>query len=360
VSPDLGSVARIAGGGLLAAGVVAAGAALGAVTERALLSRTAKLDRPSDEFLGTLRGEAHELLLPDGTILHVEVDEPDAESTPCVTVIFCHGYSLNLDSWHYQRQALRGKARLVLYDQRSHGRSSRAEFDTHHVDQLGVDLHTVIEHFAPDGPIMLVGHSMGGMSIMALADQFPDVFTDRVYGIALISTTAGGLTNVSLGLPDVVGRAVQQIAPLAAASLARRKDAVERGRRGTSDLAILLTRMYSFGSATSDKAGEFVAQMIAGTPIDVLAEFLPALHDHDKRDVLPTFQHAEVLVIVGSADRLTPVGHSADIVRHVPGAEFVVISNGGHMVNIEFHEKVDALLIELLDRVQRDVLEHVA
>jgi pimeloyl-ACP methyl ester carboxylesterase len=360
MSPDLGSVARIAGGSLLAAGVVAAGAALGAVTERALISRTARPNRPSDEALGTLRGDIHELELGDGTVLHVEIDECDPSISPPVTVIFCHGYSLNLDSWHYQRDALRGKARLVLYDQRSHGRSSRAEFDTHHVDQLGVDLHAVIERFAPDGPLMLVGHSMGGMTIMALADQYPDLFAERIYGIALLSTTAGGLTNVSLGLPDFVGRAVQQIAPIAAASLARRKDAVERGRRGTSDLALILTRLYSFGSLASEQAGEFVAQMIAGTPIDVLAEFLPALHDHDKRSVLPQFQNAEVLVIVGSADRLTPVAHSQDIVRYVPGADFVVIENGGHMVNIEFHEQVDELLIELLHRVQRDVVEHVA
>ena len=360
MSPNLGSVARVAGGGLLAAGVVAAGAALGAVVERSLLARTARPDLPEDASLGTLRGELHELSLPDGTVLHVEVDEPDPTVEPVVTVVFAHGYALNLDSWHFQRQALRGEARLVFYDQRSHGRSSRAEFDTHHVDQLGSDLHAVIEAFAPEGPLLLVGHSMGGMTIMALADRYPDFFADRVYGIALIATTAGGLTDVSLGLPPIFSKVIQHLGPLAADSLARRKEIVERGRRGTSDLALLLTRIYSFGSLASENAGEFVASMIAGTPIDVLAEFLPALHDHDKRAVLPQFQHAEVLVIVGSSDRLTPVEHSREIVRHVPGAEFVVIEHGGHMVNIEFHQQVDDHLRQLLRRVQRDVVEHAA
>lgn len=360
MSPDLGSVARVAGSGLLAAGVVAAGAALGAVVERAVLSRTARPNTAADEAMGTLRGTVHGLDLPDGTTLFVDVDEADPGVESPITVIFCHGYALNLNSWHFQREALRGKARLIFYDQRSHGRSTRADFDTHHVDQLGADLNSVIEHFAPNGPLMLVGHSMGGMTIMALADQFPELFHDRVFGIALISTTAGGLTNVSLGLPPAFSKIIQHLGPLAADSLARRKDFVERSRKGTSDLSLLLTRTYSFGSLVSEQAGEFVASMIAGTPIDVLAEFLPALHDHDKRAVLPTLQHAEVLVIVGSADRLTPVEHSAEIVRHIPGAEFVVIPQGGHMVNIEFHERVDALLIELLQRVQRDVLEHVA
>jgi pimeloyl-ACP methyl ester carboxylesterase len=347
---------RLLGGGLIAAGAVAAGAVAGAIAERAVMSRVARPAVPDEFEMGTVRGEVRPLTMADGTELHVEIDE--AEVDPLVTVIFCHGYSLNLDSWHFQRLALRGRARLVFYDQRSHGRSSRAEFDSHHVDQLGADLYEVIEQVAPEGPLMLIGHSMGGMTIMALADQHPELFGDRIYGVALLATTPGGLVNVNLGLPPAVGRVFQAFAPIAAQSLARRKDVVERGRRGTSDLSLMITRMYSFGSRASDQAGAFVASMISGTPIDVLAEFLPALNDHDKRAVLPVLQKTEVLVIVGESDRLTPVEHSAEIVRAVPGAEFVVIKDSGHMVNIEHHEQVDALLIELLERVQRDVAHH--
>jgi pimeloyl-ACP methyl ester carboxylesterase len=347
-------IARVIGGGLAAVSAVAAGATLGALAERALLSRTA---RPSDDdALGSLRGTTSTIAMADGTELYIDIDEADAE--PLVTVVFCHGYSLNLDSWHYQRAALRGRARLVFYDQRSHGRSARAEFDSHHVDQLGADLYEVIEQVAPTGPLLLVGHSMGGMSIMALADQHPELFGDRVFGVALISTTPGGLSDVSLGLPRVVGRVLQAVAPVAAQSLARRKEIVERGRRGTSDLALLITRLYSFGSLAPEQAGTFVAEMISGTPIDVLAEFLPALHDHDKRHVLPVLQRTELLVIVGDSDRLTPVAHSSEIIRVVPGAEFQVIERGGHMAHLEHHEQVDRLLIELLERVQRDVVQH--
>ena len=95
--------------------------------------------------------------------------------------------------------------------------------------------------------------------------------------------------------------------------------------------------------------------MIDATPIDVLAEFLPALQEHDKRGALSILQQTEVLVIVGSSDRLTPQKYSEEIVCAIPGAEFVVIPNGGHMVNIEFHEEVDALISGLLDRVWRNV-----
>ena len=46
--------------------------------------------------------------------------------TPALTVVFVHGYALNLDCWHFQRAAYRGLVRAVFYDQRSHGRSGRS------------------------------------------------------------------------------------------------------------------------------------------------------------------------------------------------------------------------------------------
>jgi pimeloyl-ACP methyl ester carboxylesterase len=353
MSNDFASALKVAGAGLLAAGTLAAGAAVGAAAERAFMARTARRD---DEWeLEGFDAQILELPAEDGTLLHVEIDEPHDPGAAGVTVIFAHGYALSLDSWYFQRKELHGRARLVTYDQRSHGRSGRAEFDTHHVDQLGRDLWHIIEAVAPTGPLVLIGHSMGGMTVMALAEQHPELFADRVYGVVLVATTAGGLKQGSLGLPPVLGGVVNRAAPIAAAALAKRKDVVELGRRSSSDLALVLTRAYSFGSLASEQAGRFVARMIDATPIDVLAEFLPALQEHYERGALPILQQTEVLVIVGSSDRLTPQKYSEEIVRAIPGAEFVVIPNGGHMVNIEFHEEVDALIGGLLDRVWRNV-----
>ena len=350
MSPDLSGVLRLTGGSVLAAGALAAGAAIGAAAERAIIARSARPD--PNWHLTEFSPEVHELILDDGTWLHVEIDDPG--NAP-LTVIFSHGYALSASSFAFQRRALQGRARLVFYDQRSHGRSARAEIESHHVDQLGHDLMAVIDTFAPTGPLMLVGHSMGGMTIMALAEQFPELFGDRIRGVALISTAAGGITEVSLGLPPIARQAFHKFAPRVAMALARRKDVVEFGRRSSSDLSLILTRLFSFGSRASDEAGEFVASMIEATPIDVLAEFLPALQEHDKFDALPVLQAVEVLVIVGDADRLTPKEHSEAIVRHIPGAEFVVIRNGGHMANIEFHEQVDQALLQLLARVERNL-----
>ena len=351
MSPDPTPALRLAGRGLLAAGALAAGAALGALAERSVM-RTVGVDDSDDAELGLLRGDPYVVTTSDGTVLHVEVDEaPEAE----LTVVFCHGYALSLDSWHFQRQALRGRARLVFYDQRSHGRSGRAEFDTHHVDQLGADLFDVITAIAPTGPLMLVGHSMGGMTVMALADQHPELFAERVYGVALIATSAGGLASGELGLPAGLGPVFHRLAPSVAAAVATRRSLIERLRWNDTDLGLMLTRMYSFGSTATDQASRFVASMVAATPIDVVAEFLPALQDHDKRDSLRVLEGVELLVVVGDADRLTPPTYSDEIIARVPGAEYVLIHDAGHMVTLEKHDEVDDALLELLARVQRDI-----
>lgn len=354
MSPDLTPIARVAGRGLVAVGALAVGAALGAVAERSLLRGSKQIPTAdTGEAFGSVRGDVHVIPADDGSLLHVEVDE--APGSDALTIVFCHGYALNLDSWHYQRQGLRGRARLVFYDQRSHGRSARADFDSHHVDQLGHDLGSVIDAIAPNGPLLLVGHSMGGMSIMALAEQRPELITERVFGVALVATSAGGVNSGLLGLPPFLGAIVQRLAPPVAAAVARQKSLVDRSRWSDSDLGLLLTRMYSFGSTAPDQAGRFVAGMVAATAVDVIAEFLPAIQEHDKRAALELFQSVELLVLVGASDRLTPREQSDEIVRMVPGAEYIVIPDAGHMVTIEKHDEVNAALLSLLDRVRRDI-----
>ena len=123
-----------------------------------------------------------------------------------MTLVFCHGYALNLDCWHFQREHYRGRVRAVYYDQRSHGRSGRSPLGNATIDQLGArPARTVLDAVAPDGPVVLVGHSMGGMTIVALAEQHPELLGDRVVGAALVSTTAGGLDPSRILFPMVPG-----------------------------------------------------------------------------------------------------------------------------------------------------------
>src|SRR4051795_2839628 len=159
---------RILGAAAGAMGLAAAGAALGIRRQGRAIEGRGGEGTP----FGSLHSPPMTIVADDGVPLHVEVDELDPglrQPASPLTVVFCHGYALNLDSWHFQRAAYRGLVRSVYYDQRSHGRSGRSSEGRATIDQLGHDLLTVLDHVVPDGPVVLVGHSMGGMSIVALA-----------------------------------------------------------------------------------------------------------------------------------------------------------------------------------------------
>jgi len=359
-----------------AIGVVAAGAAAGVAIERMTVGRgmrqKARLALDSAGPYGSLRGTPGKAYADDGTELYYEVDDVDPESAPAlsprrrrlfgrkapapVTVVFSHGYCLSQDSWHFQRAALRGVVRTVHWDQRSHGRSGRGVAQTQedrHVDieQLGRDLKAVIDAAAPEGPLVLVGHSMGGMTVMALADQYPELIRERVVATALVGTSSGRLGEVNFGLPVAGVNAVRRVLPGVLKALGQRAELVEKGRRATADLFAGIIKRYSFSSRDVDPAvARFAERMIEGTPIDVVAEFYPAFADHDKTEALALFTGMPVLVLAGVGDLVTPSEHSEAIADLLPEAELVLVPDAGHLVMLEHPEVVTDRLADLLTR----------
>ena len=175
---------------------------MGFTAEKLAVGRIRLRRAEADEKFGSLRGAVVPVVATGGTRLHVEIDEAP-EAVDDLTVIFCHGFSHNQDASALPGRDLRGVARLVFWDQRSHGRSERGVVDPDVLEQLGRDLQGVIASTAPTGQLVLIGHSMGGMSIMSLSAEQPELFGTRVLGVGLISTSAGGLASVTLGFPNV-------------------------------------------------------------------------------------------------------------------------------------------------------------
>jgi pimeloyl-ACP methyl ester carboxylesterase len=352
--PDRPSEGVLAiGVGLAAAGM---GAVLGLAAERIAVARVIRPQAVAETDdgrggppLGSLRGEARVVLSRD-VPLHVEVDEPES-GTSAYTVVLSHGYALNLDSWHYQRLALRGRCRLVFWDQRGHGRSGTGPLGSSTIDQVGEDLGAVIDAVVPEGPLVLLGHSMGGMTVMSLAALRPELFTERVLAVGLISTSAGGAGEFDLGLSGV-GRLGMRLAPAAARMLARQPNLVARGRRLGSDLEGLLVRRYSFASPVPTQLIAFAARMINQTRMEVISDFLPTFSKHDKREALAVLHGREVLVMVGDSDLITPAEQSDDIIRLLPEAEHVVVQHSGHLLPLEHPDLVNGHLDDLLTDVE--------
>ena len=339
-----------------ATAVVAAGAAAGMTAERYAVGRLRlRPDARAREPFGTLRGHARAVVADDGVTLHVEeVGDPSAP----LTLIFCHGFSLEMASWHYQWRDLAGRdapGRMIFWDHRGHGRSGASTPDHSTIDWLGKDLRRIVEVTAPDGPVVLIGHSMGGMTIMALADQHPELFGTKILGAALLSTSSGKVAESFLQLPAALSVPFRRVAPHAASTIGRRAKLIERGRRAGSDISFLFTRRVAFGSDVGPALVEFVERMLSATPIEVMADFLPTFVDHDKLEALSALTGVESLVIVGDRDRITPPDHSRAIVERLPDAEFVVVPATGHMVMLERPSLVNLHLRTLCNRVARNV-----
>ena len=197
------SVGRIRTGRWLAgaAGLAAVGSGVGFSVAHSLGRRVSRDDPHHGEDFELLDADrSYVVTTADGVPLAVrEVGPADAP----LTVVFAHGFCLRMGAFHFQRARLTEQwgpqVRMVFYDQRGHGQSGAAPPESYTVPQLGQDLEAVLAVMAPRGPVVLVGHSMGGMTVLAHARQYPQRYRSRIVGVALISTAAEGVSRSPLG-----------------------------------------------------------------------------------------------------------------------------------------------------------------
>ncbi|MDO9379534.1 MAG: alpha/beta hydrolase [Nocardioidaceae bacterium] len=331
--------------GLAAVGATVAGAAGAAVTAKVVADRgrtRRRLRRGDDAAFGSLHATPIRVMADDGVSLNVEVDEVDDDARDgAPTVVFVHGWVLDLNCWHYQRAALRGHHRLVLYDQRSHGNSGRSDREHATLEQLGDDLRAVLDAVAPSGPVVLVGHSMGGMSVMAFAKKYPDVVRERVSGVVLMGTSAGELVGGGRSF-------LSRTQPVLVNGLSKLTFLVDQARKVNS---YALTKRFAVGPHTPEKYADMTDEMISGAPTHLFWDFYPNFTSLDLFDALGVLKGDTTLVIGATHDQLTVYKHSRRLAEEIQGSELVTIEGAGHMMMLEAHELVNEALIELLDRV---------
>ncbi|ASO22759.1 pimeloyl-ACP methyl ester carboxylesterase [Actinoalloteichus hoggarensis] len=342
-------------GGLV--GAALGGAAVGVAAQSARLAarRAVEEDPLAAELLGALTPD-HEYTVAadDGIPIAVEEVGPADGGEPELTVVLVHGYVLDRRCWHFQRRDLPSmtgpRVRVVSYDQRSHGRSGRAPRSSSTIEQLGRDLAGVLRVAAPEGPLVLVGHSMGGMTIMALAEQYPELFVERIKGVALIGTSAGelaksGLSRSFLNRRNPMTRGLGRVASW-------QPELFEMVRRAGGGITRSGVRSIAFGDRkASPHLVELMAEMITATPLQVVTDFLETLGTHDRYTALVGLRHCEVLVLGGDADRITPFWHSEAIAEALPNAEFVRVEGAGHMVMLEQADRCTEAVRQLVRRV---------
>ncbi|WP_040837940.1 alpha/beta fold hydrolase [Nocardia brevicatena] len=304
-------------------------------------------DEYRDENFGLIDSDRPgEVIADDGVCLATREWGPgDAPAT----VVFVHGFCNSMESFHFQRRHLArrwgSRLRLVLFDLRGHGRSGTPETERCTVTQLGDDLLTVIDALAPRGPLILVGHSLGGMAILAAAARAPRLFAARVRGVALLCTTATEVTSSGIGQllrhPALDGF---QVAVRVAPAL------VQAGRATARHVITPILHVSSFHGPVSPTLSRFTTMMIDRISVETIVKFLKALELHDESAALPVLMRLPVLVVGGARDLVIPFRNSRTLARELPDCELVRVPDAAHMPQLQYPEIVDAALDRLLVR----------
>lgn len=268
----------------------------------------------------------------DGLELHVTTYGPvDAG----VNVVLAHCWTADEEDWHYQVRDLLDRfghdLRIVTWDHRGHGRSEAAPERACTIANLARDLGDVVDQYAGSGRLVLGGHSIGAMTIMALPEVRPDLLP-RVAGLALVSTSSGRLDTVTLGLPDLGPRGRAGIPHLLAArarllsrSTRRRLPSIERG----------VVNRFLFGEPYRLRdTGLLVDQMI-NCPPATMRGFYRSCMQHERTQGVRAYDGVPTVVLVGSADLLTPPHHARRLASAIRGARLLLAPGAGHMLPLE-------------------------
>jgi pimeloyl-ACP methyl ester carboxylesterase len=264
----------------------------------------------------------------------------DGEGPP---IVFSHGVTNSIRTWFHQLEEFpRAGFRAIAYDHRGHGKSELGP-SGHSLENLALDLKTVIEELDLRGAV-LVGHSMGGVAVQAFVTQFPEMAAERVAGIVLLSTLAktplgSHSTRTKARIEKITNRAPDM-----------------SWLWSSPNLGFLLARL-GFGKDPQPSHVELVRQMLMECPPETRLNAPRALIGLDLTDELPAVR-MPTLVIVGTGDLLTPPGQARLIARLIPDARLEVFEGGGHMLMLERAEALDRMIIDFAHEVGTGDVEH--
>lgn len=278
----------------------------------------------------------------DGTELHAEVFGP--EDAP--TIVLLHGWTESTRLWINQIQDLSADHRVVAVELRGHGHSGRSPRGDYSIEAFADDFEAVLERCVPRGrPAVVVGHSLGGMTIVAWAARHTAQVSARVSAAVLINTGMGDLISETLLLraPPAFAEAKRVLAEVLLAA------AVPLPLTPFTNRAI---RWIVFGSEPSPARVELFTSMVLDVPPDVRGAVGSSLGRLAQHDAIASLK-VPTVVIAGALDRLTPPVHSLRLAQELPQlVEYVPLPGVGHAAPIEQPAAVTARIRRLTRAVQ--------
>ncbi|MFJ9868384.1 alpha/beta fold hydrolase [Streptomyces sp. NPDC101165] len=269
----------------------------------------------------------------DGARLHVEIHGPE-DAPP---VVLSHGWTCSTAFWAAQIRELAADHRVIAYDQRGHGRSPASPACT--TDVLADDLEAVLaQTLEPGEKAVVVGHSMGGMTVMAASAR--PRFRAHAAAVLLCSTGSSRLVAESRVVPLRAGRVRTWITGHILGSRAPLGPVTPVAKR--------ILKYATMGAGSAPHMVEACARIVHACPRAVRhawAAVLAALDlDHGVREL-----HVPTEVVHGASDRLTPPVHARALAAALPRCIGLTELPGvGHMTPIEAPELMTGKIRELV------------
>lgn len=291
-----------------------------------------------------LDGRSDQVESPDGTVLHTETFGPE-DAQP---VVLIHGWTCDHTVWVNQINDLSEDFRVIAYHLRGHGRSTRPAGDDFSIQAHAADLSAVLARaMKRDARAVLVGHSLGAMTIAAWAKEHPDDVQARAAAAVLVNTGLGDLISESLvvrtpkrldAAKGVLGRALLGAAgPLPPAT----------------PISHRVVRHVALSSKATPAQMDFSERMVLACHHRTRAGCGRTLTELDLVDGLHSLA-VPAAVVAGTHDRLTPPAHARRMADALPGHADLIELPTGHMGPIEAPDEVSATIARAAARAERD------
>jgi non-heme chloroperoxidase len=260
---------------------------------------------------------------------HLAVWDLDGASAEAPVVVLPHCWGCSHEIWLPVARRLREDHghRVVLYDQRGHGASTRGTAPLA-IDTLGHDLAAVLESTDARDAV-LAGHSMGGMTVMSLATHRPEVLKERARATVLVATAATTVGDRRSARGASVARAVISSGLVTRAMRAPNGHVFVRG---------------VFGVDPERAHLDLTRDLFAGCHGRVRGDFLISMTEMNLLDGIATID-VPTTVIVGSRDTLTLPKKADEIVATIAGARLITLEDRGHMLPLEDPDAVTAQIL---------------
>lgn len=225
-------------------------------------------------------------------------------------LIILHGLFGSLDNWQTHGKKLAEYFEVYLVDQRNHGKSGWSEeFD---YDIMAEDLKEFITDHKLDD-VILIGHSMGGKTIMRFAQQYPDYISKMIVvdmGVKAYpihhDQIIEGLKAIDLNVVSSRSEAKKQLSAYIG------NEAIQQ---------FLLKNLYW---VEKGKLGWRINISVLERELPIITKALP-----EKESLV------ETLFIAGGQSNYIEKEDHDQILRFFPLADFHVIERAGHWIHAE-------------------------